>query len=128
MAIVFGLVASCDTAFGHHGSAGFGLKTVILKRAVVTQYRWANPHTLVLFDVHDDKAHIVHWAGETGSASSIKLLGWTKETLHPGDVITVYIYPHKFNRNFGRIDKIALADGQILRDSDREDRGEITRY
>jgi Family of unknown function (DUF6152) len=125
---IFGLVAVCSPLLAHHGSAGFGLKEITLKQVTVTRFRWANPHTLILFDVKDDKGNIVHWAGETGSAASLKLLGWTKETLHSGDVITVYIYPHKFNKDFGRIEKIALADGQVLRDSDREDRGDITRY
>jgi len=114
--------------FAHHGSAGFGTKVLVLKQATVTRFTWANPHSFILFDVKDDKGNLVHWAGETGSAASIKLLGWTKDTLHSGDVMTVYIYPHKFDKDFGRIFKIVLADGQTLRDSDREDGGDINRY
>ena len=128
VASVFALIAVCSPVLAHHGSAGFRVKEVTLKQATVTRFRWANPHTIILFDVKDDKGNIVHWAGETGSAASLKLLGWTRQTLHPGEVITVYIYPHKFNKDFGRIEKIALADGRVLRDSDREDRGDITRY
>lgn len=106
----------------------FGLKVVVLKHATVTRFRWANPHTLVLFDVKDNKGNLVHWAGETGSASSIRVLGWTKETLQPGDVITVYLYPAKFDKNVGRIEKIVLSDGTALNDSVREDNGDIYRY
>jgi hypothetical protein len=43
-------------------------------------------------------------------------------------IITVYIYPHKFDKAFGRIAKIILADGKTLRDSSRGDGGDISRY
>jgi Family of unknown function (DUF6152) len=118
----------CGPLCAHHGSAAYGRKVVILKQATVVRFRWANPHTLVLFDVKDDSGNVVHWAGETGSAASIKPLGWTKDTLQPGDAITVYLYPHKFDKAFGRIAKIILADGKMLRDSSRGDGGDISRY
>jgi len=104
------------------------VKTIVLRDAIVTRFMWANPHTMVLFDVKDDKGNIVHWAGEAGSAESIRLLGWNKTTLQPGDVITVYIGPPKFDNAVGRLERIALADGRTLKDSDRGARGDITRY
>ena len=125
---VVGLLAVGCPLFAHHGSAAFGRQVVILKQATVVRFRWANPHTLVLFDVRDDDGNVVHWAGETGSAASIQPLGWTKNTLQPGDAITVYLYPHKFDKAFGRIAKIILADGKTLRDSSRGDEGDISRY
>ena len=125
---VVGLLTVCGPMFAHHGSAAFGRQVVILKQATVVRFRWANPHTLVLFDVKDDDGNVAHWAGETGSAASIKPLGWTKNTLYPGELITVYIYPHKFDKAFGRIAKIILADGKTLRDSSRGDGGDISRY
>jgi hypothetical protein len=125
---VVGLLNVGGPLFAHHGSAGFSLKVLILRRATVIRFRWANPHTLVLFDVKDDNGNIVHWAGETGSTASLRVLGWTKNSLQPGETITVYIYPHKFQKAFGRVDKIILADGETLRDSGRGDRGDVTRY
>jgi Family of unknown function (DUF6152) len=125
---VVGLLTDCGPLFAHHGSAGFDRQVVILKRVTVVKFRWANPHTLVLFDVKDDDGNVAHWAGETGSGASIKPLGWTKNILQPGDVITVYVYPHKFDKAFGRIAKIILADGKTLRDSARGDGGDISRY
>ena len=123
-----GVLGGSGTLFAHHGSAGFGKQAVILKQATVVRFRWANPHTLVLFDVKDENGNLVHWAGETGSAASIRPLGWDKDTLQPSDVITVYIYPHKFDKAFGRIEKIVLADGRTLRDSSRGDGGDVFRY
>jgi Family of unknown function (DUF6152) len=122
------LLTICGLAFAHHGSAMYVKKALVLKDATVTKFMWQNPHTLVLFDAKDDKGNVIHWAGEAGSAGSIRLLGWNKYSLMPGDVITVYIWPSKFDAAAGRLEKIVLDDGRVLKDSDREDRGDINRY
>src|SRR5438309_11872357 len=118
----------CASAFAHHGSAMYVKRAIVLKDATVTRFMWQNPHTLVLFDLKDDKGNVVHWAGEAGSAGSIRLLGWNKYSLKPGDVITVYIWPSKFETAAGRLEKIVRDDGRTLKDSDREDQGDINRY
>ena len=126
VAVIF--LAICGPAFAHHGSAMYVKKAIVLKDATVTKFMWQNPHTLVLFDAKDEKGNLVHWAGEAGSAGAIRLLGWNKYSLRPGDVITVYIWPSKFEGAAGRLEKIVLDDGRTLKDSDREDRGDINRY
>src|SRR5579863_9757710 len=110
--------------FAHHGSASYKTdKIIVLKQATVTKYVWANPHTILLFDVKDDQGNLAHWAGEAGSPAAIRLLGWTKISLQPGDVITVQLYLSKFEGNVGRVEKIVLANGTTLKDSPRGDRG-----
>jgi hypothetical protein len=70
-----------------------------------------------LFDAKDENGNVTHWAGEAGSPSAIGLLGWNRNSLKPGDVITVYIFPAKSGNPVGRLNKIVLADGTTLRDS-----------
>jgi hypothetical protein len=113
----------------HHGSAAYKTDAVVvLKEATVTRFVWANPHAVLMFDVKDDKGNVSHWAGEAGSPSAIRLHGWTKNSLRPGDVVTVQLYPSKFNSTVGRIEKIMLADGTTLRDSPRGDLGVLSRF
>jgi Family of unknown function (DUF6152) len=115
--------------FAHHGSASYKTdKVVVMKQATVTKFLWANPHTMLMFDVKDDKGNMSHWAGEAGSPSAVRLLGWNKNSLHPGDVITVQLYLSKFESHVGRLDKIVLADGTTLKDSPRGDQGVLSRY
>lgn len=121
-------LALCGAAFGHHGSAMYGKKAIVLKDAIVTRFLWQNPHTLVLFEAKDEKGTPVRWAGEAGSTGMIRLLGWSKYSLKPGDVITVYIWPSKFDTGAGRIEKIVLDDGRVLKDSSREDDGDLNKY
>ena len=104
--------------FAHHGNAAYETsKAVVLKGATVTKFVWGNPHTFLMFDAKDDKGNVVHWAGEAGSPSSLSLLGWTKDSVQPGDTITVYIYQSKTGRPVGRLNHIVLADGTTLKDS-----------
>jgi hypothetical protein len=113
----------------HHGSASYKTdKVVVLKQATVTKFVWANPHAMLLFDVKDEKGNILHWAGEAGSPSAVRAFGWNKNSLQPGDVITVQLYPSKFESNVGRLEKIVLADGTTLKDSPRTDLGVSSRY
>ena len=127
-ASVVGLLTVCGPVFAHHGSAAYADKMVVLKQATVTKFAWANPHSIVMFDVKDDKGNISHWAGEAGSPAAVRLLGWNKNSLQPGDVITVQLYPSKFESHVGRLDKIVLADGTTLKDSPRGDQGVLSRY
>ena len=115
---VVGILAVCGPLFAHHGNAAYETdKPVALKDATVTKFVWANPHTFILFDVKDEKGDVLHWVGESGSPASLSLLGWSKSAVHPGDLITVYIYPSKNGNPVGRLNKIVLADGTTLKDS-----------
>ena len=124
-----GLLTVCGPCCAHHGSASYKTdKVIVLKQSTVTKFVWANPHAMLLFDVKDEKGNLSHWAGEAGSPSAVRLLGWTKNSLQAGDVITVHLYPSKFESHVGRLDKVVLADGTTLKDSPRGDRGVISRY
>ncbi len=116
--LVVAILSVSGTVFAHHGNAAYETsKAVELKGATVTKFVWGNPHTFLMFDVKDDKGNVVHWAGEAGSPSSLGLLGWTKDSVQPGDVVTVYIYQSKTGRPVGRLNRIVLADGTALKDS-----------
>ncbi len=110
--------AICVPMFAHHGNAAYDeSKLVVLKDATVTKFAWANPHSIIMFDAKDDKGNVAHWVSELGSPSALGLIGWTKASVQPGDMITVYIHQSKVNPTVGRIDHIVLADGTALRDS-----------
>jgi hypothetical protein len=129
LALLGGVLTVGGPMSAHHGSASYKTdKVVVLKQATVTKFVWANPHAMLLFDVKDDKGNVSHWAGEAGRPSAVRAFGWNKNSLHPGDVITVHLYPSKFESNVGRLDKIVLADGTTLKDSPRTDLGVSSRY
>src|SRR5712672_558393 len=117
LALVVMLLAFSGPALAHHGSAAYEAKVVEMKNATVTKFTWSNPHALVLFDVMDDKGSVVHWAAEIGSPPAVAVLGWTRTSLKPGDVVTVFLWPAKSRRPVGRMNRVVFPDGRTLRDS-----------
>ena len=118
VALIVGLLAVCGPLSAHHGAAAYDMtKPLIFKDATVTKYLWANPHALIFFDAKDDKGAVAHWTVELGSPSAVSLVGWSRASLKPGDMITVYMFKAKTGVNVGRLNKILLSDGTMLRDS-----------
>lgn len=120
VALLAGVLMFCSPIFAHHGAAAYDMtKPVILKGAVITKYSWINPHPLIVVDYKDDKGVTQHWTTEMGSTPASELIGWTRTTLKPGDVITIYIWQSKTGLTVGRLNKIILADGTTMRDTQR---------
>lgn len=118
VALIAGLLAICAPAFAHHGAAAYDMsKPLVLKDAVVAQYKWINPHPLIVVDYKDENGNIERWTTETGSTLAISLIGWTRTTLKPGDVITIYLWKAKTGLKVGRLNKVVLADGTVMRDT-----------
>ena len=119
MAVVFaGFAATDSPSFAHHGNAAFNLTTpVVLKGAVVTEFIWINPHPLIKADYKDEKGNVQHWIMEMGSTVSAQLIGWTRTTVAPGDVVTLYVWQAKTGAFAGRFNKVEFADGTTMRDT-----------
>src|SRR5579862_9008303 len=82
----------------HHGNAAYDATKQINLKGTVTQFIWANPHCVVLFDVTDEGGQAVHWMAETENPTTIT-----------NRVITV-----KNGKPIGRIVWVELASGQKL--------------
>jgi hypothetical protein len=113
-----GLLTTGAPLFAHHGDAAYSEAPMEMKGCVVTEYSWINPHSLIKFDYKTAKGEVQHWTMEIGSPPSMALLGWSRTTLRPGDVITAYVYQAKSGALVGRTNKVILADGTVLADRD----------
>jgi hypothetical protein len=118
VALIAGLLMVGAPLFAHHGDAAYSPTPLVLKGCVVTSYTWMNPHSLIRFDYKTDKGVVQHWIMEIGSPPSMALLGWSRTTLKPGDVITAYVLQSKSGALVGRTNKVILADGTVLGDRD----------
>jgi len=118
VALITGLLVTSSALVAHHGAAAFDMsKPVVLKDAVITQLVWINPHPLIKADYKDEKGDVQHWTMEMGSIPSSQLIGWTRTTLKPGDLVTLYVWQAKTRATVGRFNKVVLADGTIMRDT-----------
>jgi hypothetical protein len=114
--LLFAILASAGLAFAHHGSASYSMKPTTLKNVTVTKVNWGNPHTLLMFDVKDDKGVMQHWVSEANAASAMSTSGWTKTAINPGDTVTVVLYAAKNGRPVGRVGKVVMPDGREFGD------------
>jgi Family of unknown function (DUF6152) len=118
VAFLAGLATMASPLFAHHGDAAYMSTPTVLKDAVVTEYTWMNPHSLIKVDYKDDGGKVQHWTMEIGSTPSMTLIGWSRTTLKPGDVVTIYVFQTKNGLTVGRLNKLVLSDGTVLGDRD----------
>lgn len=100
--------------FAHHGAAAYDNSKRITLKATVTEWFWANPHCFLRFDAKDENGNVVHWATEANNPSDMVNLGWSKQTLKPGDEVTVTLIPVRNGQPIGRIEQVVLANGKTL--------------
>jgi hypothetical protein len=118
--LVAGLAAMASPSFAHHGAAAYNLsEPVVLKNAVITEFVWINPHPLIKADYTDEQGNIQHWTMELGGIVGAQLVGWSRTTVQPGDVVTLYLWQAKTRAPVGRLNKIDFPDGTTMRDSQR---------
>jgi hypothetical protein len=116
--VVAALAAIASPSFAHHGAAAFNMSApVVLKNAVITEFVWINPHPLIKADYKDEKGNVQRWTMELGGIVGAQLVGWTRTTIQPGDVATLYVWQAKTGALVGRFNKIDFPDGTTMRDS-----------
>ncbi len=124
-----GFLSVGGPALAHHGNAAYADTITEFKQATVTKVLWSNPHALIDFDAKNAKGELVHMVVETAAPQALRLIGWSKDSVAPGDVVTVRMYVAKNGNPAGRLNKIILADGSELHDTQLGgDAGGKTRY
>jgi hypothetical protein len=108
------LLSLSATAFAHHGSAAFDMQHIITIKGTVTEFRLVNPHSQVYFDVRNEKGDVEHWQTELTAPQRLMRAGWTKNTLKPGDSITVTGAQSKDGKHSIWLQKILGPDGEPL--------------
>jgi len=114
VALAVGALIFSLPLFAHHGNAAYEMDKSVTIKGTVTQYVWANPHCILLFNVTDEHGQVVLWSAETENPSSMVHYGWTKDSMKPGDQVTVTVLPAKNGKPIGRIVEVVLPNGQKL--------------
>jgi hypothetical protein len=115
--VVFPVLTS--VVFAHHSRAHYGNEESTTKGSVI-EYKWRNPHVFVVWEVKDQSGKSTQWVGEMASVTSMIADGMTKDSLKPGEQITVISFPSKNpGSTEALIKKITKADGTIVVDNSR---------
>jgi hypothetical protein len=87
---------------------------LITLKGTVTEWIWSNPHCGILFDVADEQGNVVHWGAELGNPHLLSSVGLSKDTLKPGDKVTVSGHPSKSGAPRLEFVSVVLADGRVM--------------
>jgi len=76
--------------YAHHSfAAEFDADKPVTLVGTVTKIEWTNPHAWFYIDVKDDAGKVANWGWELGSPTSLTRLGWSRNALKVGEVVTV---------------------------------------
>lgn len=118
-AILAGLIFSALSlpTLGHHGSnIIYDLSQSITVTGTVREFQFVNPHTQIIFDVTADDGTVVTWLA--GLSSSINLRrneDWDRDTLKPGDQISITGAPGRNDAPSVWVEQVTLRGEALLK-------------
>ena len=114
VAMMFAVLFASIPTLAHHGEVNYDTGKVVSIKGTVTDFQFINPHVQIFLDVKNDKGEIEKWSCEARSPIMlVRVGGWDKNTLKPGDVITVFGFRAKNGTTVMRLQKLTLADGTV---------------
>ena len=120
-----GLFVVSVPVLAHHGFAGrYDEEHPYTVQGTVLEFQLENPHSAIIFEVKDKNGAAQRWHAELGGANALRRAdGWERDTLKPGDKITI-IGPRNKNgsndMNLSHESKITMTDtGKTIHNSFR---------
>jgi Family of unknown function (DUF6152) len=109
------LIVTVATARSHHAfSPVYDAKRTITVEGVVTQFRFVNPHAMMLMDVKDKAGKVVKWNVEFAGRLNLEEAGWTADSIKPGEHVKVTGNPTWTGSQRMAFVKLVRADGTAL--------------
>src|SRR5690242_18326585 len=96
LAVMAGLGVVPLAARAHHSFAVYfdaGKSVTITGK--VTAFRFTNPHGTIVLDVADAQGRVSEWRAETNAPVVLQRRGWTRESVKPGETITIQGWPSR---------------------------------
>jgi hypothetical protein len=115
--VVLALAVSDAFLSAHHSTVAYAERSIVLRRATMTKVVWAHPHIILTFTLKETNGAASTWSAESGSPGSVARVGWNRNSVKAGDVLTIELYPAKNGAHVGRLKKVIFPDGRELLDT-----------
>ena len=102
------------TAVAHHSFAMFDRSRTETIVGTVKEFELINPHGWLRIMVADASGARNEWSLELGGAGQLAQFGWTPNTVHAGDKVTVILHPLRDGSYGGQLMSVTLPNGQVL--------------
>jgi hypothetical protein len=107
------LLAAGATAQAHHSFAMFDMTKTMNTAGTIKEVQWTNPHVWIELTVQGPDGPATY-SFEGAAIAVLKRVGWTKDSVKPGDAVTIVGHPFRDGRPGGSIDHLVLSDGTKL--------------
>jgi hypothetical protein len=108
-------VSAMGKAGAHHSFAVFfaAENKVVKVTGIVKDFQFRNPHGVITLSVREGSDTVI-WRAETNSPSILRRRGWTADSLHVGDKVTVEGWPARDGTRYLRLRSAQLSDGRTI--------------
>ena len=89
IAMSLGLLVIANGLFAHHSDSVFDQEKLVTIKGTVTKFLFTNPHAQIYLNVTDAKGNVVEWIVTGGALGSMRKVGWTHNTIKPGEELTI---------------------------------------
>ena len=108
------------SAFAHHGTGiSYDSSKAWTRNAVVTEFKYLNPHPYIFLNVTDESGKVVNWGAEIApNIAELVKNGWSKkrteEALKPGTRLKVTIAPSFAGTTVGLLQRVYSEKGDEI--------------
>ncbi|HYR86126.1 MAG TPA: DUF6152 family protein [Terriglobia bacterium] len=114
-ALIVGLLVAPLPAVAHHAfAAEFDSKKTVIVKGTVDKVEWTNPHIWIYVDMKDEGGTVTRWQCEGGSPNTLTRQGWSRESLKPGQQVSIEGFRAKNGSNTCNSRVVTTADGKRL--------------
>ena len=114
-ALIVGLLLAPLPAVAHHAfAAEFDSNKTITVQGSVVKVEWTNPHIWIYVDMKNAAGQAEQWQCEGGSPNTLARQGWSRDTLKPGDQVTIEGFRAKNGSTTCNSRTVKTAEGKTL--------------
>jgi hypothetical protein len=101
-------------ALAHHSGAAFDHEQKVTVQGTVARMDWQSPHARLYVDAKDAAGKAVQWNIELPSPNTLMRRGWTRDSLKPGDAVSVQAHPARDYPNIAVAINVVDRSGKQL--------------
>jgi len=106
---------AASPAAPHHAFASeFDINKSVSLTGPVTKMEWTNPHAWLFIEVEDENNNVQEWAVELVGINDLLRLGWGRDRVEVGDVLSVQGYGARNGTNTANAASVRITESDEL--------------